>query len=105
MQLLIAPFDSETYYTIIDFKKCLWFCEEGKTHYWKTYSELLKSTENSDHFVPDEVVNITDPYMKNFDTLESYLATINSDLENIQISGCYEIDSLSDLKSFIELTI
>lgn len=104
MQLLATHY-TETYYAIIDFKKRSWFCEEGKTHYWKTYSELLKSIENSDHFVPDEVVNTTDPYMKNFDTVESYIAAINSDLDNIQIAGFYEFSSLSDLENYIELTI
>ena len=104
MHLLISNMGSTVEYTIIDFNNQTWFCLEDNTHLWVSF-ETLCSAIRTGTFSADRTVCNSSPYMDEFTSIEDYIAEINADPDCLDCDICCHFNSLSDLNSFIELTI
>lgn len=104
MHLLISNMGSTAEYAIIDFDNQTWFCLKDNTHSWVSF-ESLCSTIPTGTFIADRIVCDSSPYMDEFTSIEDYIAEVNADPACLDCDICCHFNSLSDLKSFIELTI
>lgn len=104
MQLLISNTESTTMYAIIDFNNQTWFCPKDFSHSWISYESLCTAIY-SGVFIADKTVSEESPYMDEFSSVTAFIEAINNDPDCIDIVRYCEISSLSDLESFIELTI
>lgn len=104
MQLLISNTESTTMYAIIDFNNQTWFCPKDFSHSWISYESLCTAIYSGE-FIADKIISEESPYMDEFSSVTAFIEAINNDPDCIDIVGYCEISSLSDLESFIELTI
>ena len=104
MTLIISSDTFQVEYAIIDFENRTWFCPKNNTHSWISF-ESLCSIIPTGTFVADRTVCDSSPYMDEFTSIEDYIAKVNADPDCLNFDICCHFNSLSDLKSFIELTI
>ena len=102
---LIATSDNfQTEYAIIDFENRTWFCPKDNAHTWISFESLCAAISIGT-FVADRTVCDSSPYMDEFTSIEDYIAKVNADPDCLNFEVCRHFNSLSDLKSFIELDI